>query len=89
LVKGESEREANVKSQQVNEDVMKFSEQNCLRLNAGKTKILQMHTVQTKLKEKPVVTLNDEEVEVVKSSKVLGVIMTDTMNWREQCQAVW
>jgi len=88
LVKGESEREANVKSQQVNEDVMKFSEQNCLRLNAGKTKILQMHTAQTKLKEKPLVTLNDEEVEVVNSSKVLGVIMTDTMNWSEQCQAV-
>jgi Reverse transcriptase (RNA-dependent DNA polymerase)/Endonuclease-reverse transcriptase len=88
LVKGDSEKEVNVKSQQVNEDVRKFTEQNCLRLNAGKTKILQIHTAQTKLKEKPLVILNEEEVEVVSSSKVLGVIMTDTMNWSEQCQAV-
>jgi hypothetical protein len=72
----------------VNEDVMIFSEGNCLRLNAGKTKILQMHTAQTKLKERPLVRLNNEEVEVVSSSKVLGVIMTDTMNWSDQCQAV-
>jgi hypothetical protein len=49
----------------VNEDVVKFYKDNFLRLNAGKTIILQMHTVQTKLKEKPVVKLNEEDVEVV------------------------
>jgi hypothetical protein len=88
LVTGKNESEANEKSKQVNEDVAKFSKDNCLRLNTGKTKILQMHTAQTRLKEKPVVMLNEEEVEVVSNSKILGVIMTDTMNWSAQCQAV-
>jgi hypothetical protein len=88
LVTGKTEKETNEKSKVVNDDVVKFSQDNCLRLNAGKTKILQMHTAQTKLKEKPVVKLNEEEVEVVSNSKVLGVIVTDTMNWSAQCQAV-
>jgi hypothetical protein len=45
-----------------------------------------MHTAQTRLKEKPAVMLNEEEVEVVSNSKILGVIMTDTMNWSEPSQ---
>jgi Reverse transcriptase (RNA-dependent DNA polymerase) len=65
LVTGKTEEVTNEKSRQVNEDVVKFSKDNCLRLNTGKTKILQMHTAQTRLKEKPVVILNEEEVEVV------------------------
>jgi hypothetical protein len=72
----------------LNDSVVKFAEENFLRLNAQKTNILQIHTHQTKNTISPSITINDTLVEVCNTGKLLGVNLTDTMNWSSQCDAV-
>jgi hypothetical protein len=55
---------------------------NSLRLNAQKTKVLQIHTAQSKNIEKPEVLLNGNEIEIANQGKILGVLFSDTMSWK-------
>lgn len=58
LIKGKTYQEVNSKAESVNQQVTKFANDNCFRLNAQTTKILQMHTAQTKKIEKPAALFN-------------------------------
>jgi len=88
LVKGKTYDDVNSKTVAVNNDVQVYADQNYLRLNSSKTKILQMRTRQTRNVVQPEVFINEEPVEVVKSSKLLGVTITDTMSWSAHCEEV-
>jgi hypothetical protein len=57
-----------------------------LRLNAAKTNII--HTHQTRNIVKPEIQIYDQIVETCKEAKLLGVYLTDTMNWSRQCDHV-
>jgi Reverse transcriptase (RNA-dependent DNA polymerase) len=88
IVKGKSYKEVNENTIETNKSVVDFAEQNFLRLNAAKTNILQIHTHQTKKLEKPEVQIYDQNVETCCEGKILGVYLTDTMNWNKQCEHV-
>ena len=88
LVKGKTYEEVNTKTLASNRQMVEFASSNFLHINANKTKILQMHTHQTRTLVPPEVHINEREVEVVHDSKLLGVIISDTMNWSEQCDKV-
>lgn len=88
IVKGSSYQEVNQKTVQVNSEVADFASNNCLRLNAGKTKIMQMHTSQSRNVEKPTVLLDDKVIEVASQGKILGVEFSDTLSWDAQCEKV-
>jgi hypothetical protein len=88
LVKGKTNEEVNSKTLQVNEQFVNFAEENHLKINGSKTKILQLHTHQTRNIIRPEISIYGTEVETVKSSKLLGVIINNTMNWSEQCSKV-
>jgi hypothetical protein len=88
IVKGKSYKEVNEKTVETNKAVVDFAQQNFLRLNASKTNILQIHTHQTKKIEKPEVQIYEQNVETCREGKILGVYLTDTMNWNKQCEHV-
>ena len=88
VVKGETFQEVNAKTVTVNNEVASFATDNSLRLNAQKSKILQIHTAQSKNIEKPTVLLDGNEIEIAKQGKLLGVLFSDTMSWKIQCEAV-
>jgi hypothetical protein len=88
LVKGKTNEEANSKTVEVNDQFVSFAEDNHLTINGTKTKILQLHTHQTRNIIPPKISIYGTEVEVVKSSKLLGVIISDSMTWGEQCSKV-
>jgi hypothetical protein len=71
-----------------NNAVVNFAENNFLRLNAAKTNILQVHTHQTRNIVKPDVQIYDQTVDTCNEAKLLGVYLTDTMNWSRQCDYV-
>jgi len=88
LVKGKTNEEVNNKTVTVNNQFVNFAEENHLKINGSKTKILQLHTHQTRNVVPPQISIYDTNVETVKSSKLLGVVISDTMNWAEQCKKV-
>jgi hypothetical protein len=88
IVRGKTSVEVNEKTKNVNDNVVQFADDNFLKLNAAKTNILQIHTHQTKIIVKPEVKINNHEIETCKESKLLGVFLSDTMNWHIQCDAV-
>jgi len=88
LVKGKTYEDVNKKTVSVNQDVQEYAAQNFLRLNSSKTKILQMHTRQTRNICPPEVYINEERVEVVHTSKLLGVTISDIMSWSAHCDDV-
>jgi hypothetical protein len=88
LLRGKTYDEVNSKTVQTNNQFETFSRENFLKINASKTKILQIHTHQTANIVPPIVELNNELVEIVNESKLLGVIIRDTMNWKQQCDRV-
>jgi len=88
LVKGKTNEEANYKTKQVNDQFVHFAEENHLKINGSITKILQLHTHQTRNIIPPEISIYSVEVETVNSSKLLGVIINNTMNWSEQCSKV-
>jgi Reverse transcriptase (RNA-dependent DNA polymerase) len=88
IVKGKTFNEVNSNTLTSNNQMIEFAKNNFLHINANKTKILQMHTHQTRTLVPPAVLINDREVEVVNNSKLLGIIISDTMSWSEQCERV-
>jgi Reverse transcriptase (RNA-dependent DNA polymerase) len=88
LVKGQTYLEVNEKTKSTNNIVVNFANENFLRLNASKSKILQMHTHQTTSLIKPQVEILNNVIDVCKESKLLGVSITDTLNWNVQCENV-
>jgi hypothetical protein len=88
LIRGISYKDVNQKTVETNEKFQAFSHDNFLQINASKTKIMQIHTHQTQNIIPPVVALDNEIIEIVNSSKLLGVMITDTVNWQEQCDRV-
>jgi hypothetical protein len=72
----------------MNDEIAEFADHNCLRINASKTKIMQMHTAQTRDLEKPTVLLNGELIGVANQARVLGVQFSDTMSWQAHCEEV-
>jgi hypothetical protein len=88
IVKGRTAKLVNEKTVETNNAVVNFAENNFLRLNAAKTNILQVHTHQTRNIVKPEVQIYDQTVETCKEAKLLGVYLTDTMNWSRQCDHV-
>jgi hypothetical protein len=88
VVRGKDYPDVNFKSSVVNQNVIKFAEENFLRLNAQKTNVLQIHSAQTKQIEKLNVKINDEDVTISQAGKLLGVKITDTFNWKEHCDNI-
>jgi exonuclease III len=88
LIKGKTYANVNERTTDANQQMVEFAEANCLRLNPAKTKILQMHTKQTRNIVKPEVLLKGEQVETAEYGKLLGVTMSDTMSWKQQCEDV-
>jgi Reverse transcriptase (RNA-dependent DNA polymerase) len=76
------------KTEETNQNVINFSKDNFLRLNAKKTNLLHIHTAQTKNIEKPSIKINDDFVAVTEVSKLLGVKITETFNWKAHCDEV-
>jgi Reverse transcriptase (RNA-dependent DNA polymerase)/Endonuclease-reverse transcriptase len=88
LVKGKTSQEVNTNTVQVNNDFVGFASDNLLTINASKTKIMQMHTYQTKHIVPPEIAISGTNVEVVNNCRLLGVTISDTMNWLPQCEKV-
>jgi hypothetical protein len=88
LVKGKTVQEANTNTVKANTDFVEFAEENLLTINASKTKVMQMHTHQTRLVVPPDLIIGDTKVEAVNNCKLLGVMLSDTMNWHPQCDKV-
>jgi exonuclease III len=88
IVKGKTAKDVNDKTVQTNNAVVNFAENNFLRLNAAKTNILQVHTHQTRNIVKPDIQIYDQTVDTCNEAKLLGVYLTDTMNWSRQCDHV-
>ena len=64
-------------------DLIEFSEQNKLVINRGKTKIMTFN-LSKKLQFPPKLGLPGQGFfEVVKSMKILGIIMSDNLKWQE------
>jgi len=83
MVKGKTNAETNQKTVEANDQFMGFAEANHLKINATKTKILQIHTYQTRNIISPEINIYGSEVETVQSGKLLGVTYSDTLNWAE------
>jgi exonuclease III len=88
IVKGKTASEVNEKTVVANSDMVKYSADNYLTLNSKKTVVMTMHTAQTKTVVQPKVVINDSDLAVVNSSRLLGVTITDTMNWNKQCSEI-
>jgi len=88
LVKGKTLQEVNTNTVKANEDFVDFADVNLLKINASKTKLMQIHTHQTRNVLPPDLVINGTNVEAVKNCKLLGVIISDTMNWLPQCEKV-
>jgi exonuclease III len=88
LIKGSNSNEVNEKTIVANNDVVNYAKENYLTLNSKKTMVMQMRTAQSKIVVPPEVIINDEELSVVSSSRLLGVTLTNTMNWGTQCSEV-
>jgi hypothetical protein len=88
LTTGKSSKSANLKSVRANEQFIDYATENLLKINAAKTKVLQIHTHQTRNLIQPELKINDVAIEIVNNSKLLGVISSDTMNWALQCDKV-
>jgi len=88
LVKGKTINEANANTVKANTDFVEFAEENQLTINASKTKVMQMHTHQTRVVVPPELIIGDTQVEAVNNCKLLGVMLSDTMNWQIQCDKV-
>jgi hypothetical protein len=88
LVTGKTLHEVNTNTEKVNADFVEFAEENLLTINASKTKVMQMHTHQTRVVVPPDIKIGDINVEAVNNCKLLGVMISDTMNWHPQCEKV-
>jgi len=88
LVKAKTLCEVNLNTARVNDDFVKFADDNLLSINASKTKVMQMHTYQTRNITPPNLVIKNTDVETVNSCKLLGVLISDTMNWSPQCEKV-
>jgi hypothetical protein len=88
LVKGKTIKEANTNTETVNNDFVEFTKDNFLTINASKTKVMQMHTHQTKNIVPPELVISGVRVEAVNNCRLLGVTISDTMNWLPQCEKV-
>jgi hypothetical protein len=88
LVKGKTIQEVNANTVATNEKFVEFADKNLLTVNASKTKVMQMHTHQTRNIVPPQLQIKGVDVEVVNCSKLLGVMICDTMNWEIQCERV-
>ena len=88
VVKGKTVDIVNKKSSEVNYQFVKFAAENFLKINASKTKALQIHTHQTLNLAPPELKIDDVSVEIVTNSKLLGITISDTMNWSLQCNRV-
>jgi hypothetical protein len=77
-----------VKTESVNNKFIEFSETIHLKMNANKTKVLQMHTHQTRNPVPPQIQITNVDVDIAVNGKLLGVQITDTMKWNEQCEKV-
>jgi Reverse transcriptase (RNA-dependent DNA polymerase) len=88
IVKGKNAKEVNDKTEDTNKAVVAFAEDNYLKLNASKTNILQIHTHQTRTIVKPDIQIYGQKVDTCKEAKILGVLLSDTMNWKNQCDNI-
>ena len=75
VVKGKTVDIVNKKSSEVNYQFVKFAAENFLKINASKTKALQIHTHQTLNLAPPELKIDDVSVEIVTNSKLLGIII--------------
>jgi hypothetical protein len=88
IVKGKTYDIVNQKTVAANDEFVNFANRNYLTVNASKTKVIQMHTHQTRNIVPPEIKINDNIVDVASGSRLLGVEIGDTMNWSAQCVKV-
>jgi hypothetical protein len=50
--------------------------------------VLHIHSAQTKILESSSIKINNEDISVTKIDKLLGVQITDTINWKAHCDEV-
>ena len=88
IVKGKTYEIVNQKTVVANDEFVNFANRNYLTVNASKTKVIQMHTHQTRNIVPPEIKINHNIVDVASGSRLLGVEISDTMNWSAQCEKV-
>jgi Reverse transcriptase (RNA-dependent DNA polymerase)/Endonuclease-reverse transcriptase len=88
IAKGKTLLEANANAIKSNTEIVKFADENHLHLNASKTKVMQIHTHYTQHIDYPELVINDTDVEAANECKLLGALISDTMNWLPQCEKV-
>jgi exonuclease III len=88
VVRGKNTQEVNFKSEIANQNVIDFSRDNYLRINAKKTNLLQIHTANTRQNENANIKINGDDVSVTHMGKLLGLKITDTFNWKTHCDEV-
>jgi hypothetical protein len=88
LIKGKNYTETNTKSSTVNDSVIKFANDNFLQLNADKTVVMQIRSSNSQIVIDPKLVINGKEISVTSQSKILGVILSDNMKWKNQCNTI-
>jgi hypothetical protein len=88
VITGKTNEEANEKTSIVNSNIVRFADENLLKLNGSKTKILQMHTHQTRNIVEPNIFVKGSQVDVCTSGKLLGLVVNNNMSWSEHCDKV-
>jgi Reverse transcriptase (RNA-dependent DNA polymerase)/Endonuclease-reverse transcriptase len=88
IATGKTLDQANANTVEANREMVNFSQENLLKINASKTKIMQIHTQQTRRVTPPPLVINGVNVETVNQCKLLGVEISDTMSWLPQCEKV-
>jgi hypothetical protein len=88
IATGKTLVEANANTVKANHEMVKFSDDNLLYINASKTKIMQIHTHQTRQVAPPPLVIKGVNVENASQCKLLGVEISDTLSWQPQCDKV-
>jgi Reverse transcriptase (RNA-dependent DNA polymerase) len=88
LIKGKTLHEANTNTIKTNNDFVQYADENLLKINASKTKVMQIHTHQSRNVTHPHLEIHGTHIEAVDNCKLLGVLISDTMNWFPQCESV-
>jgi Reverse transcriptase (RNA-dependent DNA polymerase) len=88
LVSAKNYTELHSKTKTANQNVIDFSNDNFLRLNAKKTNLLHIHTAQTKNIQNSKIEIDNHEVSMSSVGKLLGVKITDTLSWKTHCDEI-
>ena len=71
------------------EKVLSWADRNHLRLNVKKTKLMLLGTKKRGEELNEIrVTMGEQEIQRSRSVKFLGVVLDDSLTWREQIESI-